>query len=58
MEASRLFNNTGRKRTLRVDAMIAASSIIAGAELATGDTADFEPYCSSGLRMYQENISK
>ncbi len=57
-EASRLFNNTGRKRTLRVDAMIAAASIITGADLATGNTADFEPFCSSGLRMYQANISK
>jgi predicted nucleic acid-binding protein len=30
-EAARLFNVTGRKRVLRVDAMIAASTIVADA---------------------------
>ncbi len=35
--SARLFNATGRKRTLRVDAMIAAGAISARASIATND---------------------
>jgi len=50
-ESSRLFNATGRKRTLRVDAMIAAAAIMANAELATDNTPDFEHFLQWGLRL-------
>jgi len=51
MEASRLFNATGRLRQLRVDAMIAATAIMVNAELATGNTEDFKAFAPYGLRM-------
>ena len=51
-EAARLYNLTGRVRRLRVDAMIAASAIVAGATLATGNTADFLPFASHGLKLF------
>lgn len=44
MEASRLFNETGRKRQLRVDAMIAAAATIANAALATNNNEDFSRF--------------
>lgn len=50
-EASRLFNQTGRKRHLRVDAMIAAAAIIAGAHLAADNIADFEEFVDLGLQI-------
>lgn len=50
-EAAHLFNVTGRRRHLRVDAMIAATSIVAGARLATGNRADFEPFLAHGLKL-------
>jgi predicted nucleic acid-binding protein len=50
-EAARLFNAVGRQRRLRVDAMIAACAIVANAELATGNTADFTVFCPHGLRL-------
>jgi len=53
LETSRLFNETGRKRNLRIDAMIAAASIIVNAELATGNIADFEFFVPLGLRLFQ-----
>lgn len=40
-EAANLFNSTGRRRALRVDAMIAATAIVAGAKLATNNRGDF-----------------
>ncbi len=53
LESARLFNAVGRVRRLRVDAMIAAAAIVSGAELATGNTADFEPFCGYGLVLYR-----
>lgn len=50
-EAARLFNKTGRKRSLRVDAMIAGTAIAANAHLATGNRADFEPFTPYGLKL-------
>lgn len=57
-EASRLFNETGRKRNLRVDAMIASASIIAGAELATNNMKDFDAFMPLGLNVYHNDINK
>lgn len=51
-EASRLFNETGRKRHLRVDAKIAASAIIANASLATDNKDDFTTFEPYGLRVF------
>lgn len=51
IESSRLFNCTGRKRNLRIDAMIAASAIISDADLATGNHADFSFFTPFGLRL-------
>lgn len=50
-ESSRLFNATDRKRTLRVDAMIAAAAIVANAEFATDNAADFEHFVPWGLKL-------
>ncbi len=50
-EASRLFNAVGRKRGLRVDAMIAATALVAGARLATGNQHDFTPFLAHGLEL-------
>ena len=50
-EAARLFNETGRKRSLRVDAMIAGTAIAANARLATNNRADFKPFVTHGLKL-------
>jgi predicted nucleic acid-binding protein len=50
-EAARLFNAAGRKRALRVDAMIAATTIVSGARLATGNRGDFAPFLPLGLEL-------
>ena len=50
-EAARLFNAAGRKRSLRVDAMIAATAIVAGAQFATGNRGDFAPFLPLGLEL-------
>jgi predicted nucleic acid-binding protein len=50
-EAARLFNAAGRRRHLRVDSMIAATSILAGARLATDKGADFEVFVPFGLEL-------
>jgi len=49
--AAGLFNKAGRKRRLRVDAMIAGTAIAAGAKLATNNRADFAPFVPFGLKM-------
>lgn len=51
MEAARLFNAIKRKRSLRVDAMIAGTAIIAKARLATCNRADFAPFAAHGLKF-------
>jgi predicted nucleic acid-binding protein len=50
-ESAKLFNATGRKRHLRVDAMIAAAAIISNAELATGNTDHFADFRKFGLKL-------
>jgi predicted nucleic acid-binding protein len=50
-ESARLFNAAGRKRSLRVDAMIAGTAIVAGARLATGNRNDFVPFLAHGLEL-------
>jgi predicted nucleic acid-binding protein len=52
-ESVRLYNASGRKRNLRVDAMIAASAIVPNAELATGNIGDFAQFVPLGLRLRQ-----
>lgn len=50
-ESARLFNAVGRRRQLRVDAMVAATAIVAGARLATENGDDFSPFVREGLRL-------
>jgi predicted nucleic acid-binding protein len=50
-EAARLFNHSGRRRALRVDALIAACAAIKGASLATRNTSDFEIFADYGLQL-------
>lgn len=50
-ESARLYNNTGRKRTLRVDSMIASAAIIINAKLATENISDFKNFVSLGLQL-------
>ena len=47
--AATLFNAVGRGRALRYDCMIAATAIVAGAELATRNVADFRLFVPHGL---------
>jgi predicted nucleic acid-binding protein len=50
-KAAQLFNAAGRKRRLRVDAMIAAAAIVTGSKLATNNTEDFIDWQSEGLTL-------
>jgi predicted nucleic acid-binding protein len=50
-EAARLFNKSGRKRNLRVDAMIASAAILSNAKLATENISDFTHFISLGLQL-------
>jgi predicted nucleic acid-binding protein len=49
--AADLFNSAGRRRSTRIDAMIAAATILADAPLATRNTADFEAFRAAGLKL-------
>ncbi|MGQ0699258.1 MAG: PIN domain-containing protein [Panacagrimonas sp.] len=49
--ASALFNHAGRKRSLRTDSLIAATAILAGAELASYNAKDFAPFTAHGLKL-------
>ncbi len=49
--AAVLFNATGRKRQLRTDCLIAASALLADAELASFNSSDFELFVPHGLRL-------
>jgi predicted nucleic acid-binding protein len=51
-EAARLFNAVKRKRSLRVDAMIAGTATAAGAPLATDNRSDFTLFSSHGLKLF------
>ena len=49
--AAALFIHAGRRRSLRTDCLIAATAILAGAELASYNAADFAPFTVHGLRL-------
>ena len=49
--AALFFNSVGRKRSLRVDSMIAATAHVAGAKLATNNTKDFILFQPLGLQL-------
>ena len=51
-EAARLFNAAGRVRRLKFDSLIAATAILAGAELATTNPGDFQPFLPHGLKLH------
>lgn len=50
-EAARLFNATGRRRGSFQDCLVAATAVIAGAELATCDGPHFRRFTAEGLRL-------
>jgi len=50
-KAASLFNDTGRIRNLKVDAMIAACAICANAKLATDNLDDFRRFVPFGLSL-------
>ncbi len=50
--AAELCNRCGRPRAWRVDAMIAAAAITAGARLATNNREDFAVFVESGLQLH------
>jgi predicted nucleic acid-binding protein len=54
--AAQLFNDCGRRRTLKTDAWIAASAIRANAEFVTVNVADFEPFAKHGLRLLSAKV--
>lgn len=49
--AAELFNASGRRRSLKTDALIAAIAIRARADFVTANTADFKPFVQHGLRL-------
>ncbi len=50
-EAARLFNATGRKRQLRIDAMIASAATAHQVPLATNNQGDFAKFIPLGLEL-------
>jgi len=49
--ASKLFNQTGRRRGSPPDCFIAATAICSRASLATQNRKDFAPFVAAGLRL-------
>lgn len=49
--AAWLYNQAGRRRTLKTDALIAVAAIHAEAELLTLNTDDFSPFVPYGLQL-------
>lgn len=50
-QAAELFNATGRRSRSLADCLIAAVAMRCGAQLATGNRADFHPFVSHGLNL-------
>jgi predicted nucleic acid-binding protein len=50
--AAELFNGCGRKRTLKFDALIAATAIQTAAAFLTLNVRDFAPFVSRGLKLF------
>ena len=50
--AGEIYHRTGSKRRTRLDTMVAAAAIHAGAELATVNAGDFEPFVPHGLKLH------
>ena len=49
--AATLFNRAGRQRSLRTGSLIAATAVLADAELATYNAEDFAPFTAHGLKL-------
>lgn len=49
--AAGLFNQTGRRRGSRFDCLIAATAILARAEVATANVSDFKAFVPHGLKL-------
>jgi predicted nucleic acid-binding protein len=50
-KAAELFNAAGRKRGTLPDCLIAATALLAGAALATGNSEDFRRFVRAGLKL-------
>jgi len=49
--AARLFNESGRRRTMIIDCMIGAAALADGAPVATSNAADFSRFAVAGLKL-------
>ena len=49
--AARLFNDSGRRRSMIPDCMIAAAALADGAAIATSNAAHFRRFAAAGLKM-------
>ena len=49
--AARLFNESGRRRTMIIDCMIGAAALADGAVIATSNAADFSRFAAAGLKV-------